>query len=157
MRGQLTDSMQVHVLEGSKMKSIGGLLDEFARVLRFPDYFGHNFNALKDCLTDLSWTGAEGHILVILDVGQLLQRETVDDLRAFFGILAASCGAWSSPVSGQGAWDRPARPFHALLQAAPGERDNLLPPLNLASGLPAAQITVGRRSPTLLRGRRGLG
>lgn len=39
----------------------------FARVaarLRFPDWFGHNWDALQDCLRDLSWLPAAGHALV---------------------------------------------------------------------------------------------
>src|SRR5690625_5058438 len=31
------------------------LLASIAQALEFPDYFGHNWDALGDCLTDLSW------------------------------------------------------------------------------------------------------
>ncbi|QDU81619.1 Barstar (barnase inhibitor) [Polystyrenella longa] len=30
-------------------------LDHLAEVLEFPSYFGRNWDALSDCLTDLSW------------------------------------------------------------------------------------------------------
>ncbi|WP_431045113.1 barstar family protein [Streptomyces sp. P1-3] len=32
-------------------------LDRCARDLRLPDWFGRNWDALADCLTDLSWWG----------------------------------------------------------------------------------------------------
>lgn len=34
------------------------LLDRVARGLSFPDYFGRNWDALIDCLSDLSWSSA---------------------------------------------------------------------------------------------------
>lgn len=40
------------------------LLATIASALRFPSYFGHNWDALDECLTDLSWLPA-GDVLVI--------------------------------------------------------------------------------------------
>ena len=34
------------------------LLDELYRRLRFPDYFGDNWDALEECIRDLSWLPA---------------------------------------------------------------------------------------------------
>lgn len=43
--------------------------DEFLRriapALRFPPWFGHNWDALVDCLTDMSWWPAAGHVLIL--------------------------------------------------------------------------------------------
>jgi RNAse (barnase) inhibitor barstar len=49
------------------------LLGALAEALKFPDWFGGNWDALADCLSDLSWWGSEGYVLVI---------EHVEDLRA---------------------------------------------------------------------------
>lgn len=40
------------------------LLKNIASALAFPDWFGQNWDALEDCLTDLSWTSAAGHVLL---------------------------------------------------------------------------------------------
>ena len=40
-------------------------LDRIAVALRFPDWFGHNWDALADCLGDLSWFPAEGYVIVL--------------------------------------------------------------------------------------------
>ncbi len=38
-------------------------LTAVAQELRFPAYFGMNWDALHDCLTDLSWQPAAGYVL----------------------------------------------------------------------------------------------
>jgi RNAse (barnase) inhibitor barstar len=43
-----------------------GLLDALGKALRFPEWFGHNWDALADCLQDMAWLPAPGY-LVILD------------------------------------------------------------------------------------------
>ena len=40
------------------------LLDALADALAFPDWFGRNWDALADCLGDLSWLEAPGYLLV---------------------------------------------------------------------------------------------
>ncbi len=54
-------------LDGELMSETAGLMAEFARVLRFPDYFGKNWDALSDCLTDLSWFDTRSHFVVAID------------------------------------------------------------------------------------------
>lgn len=41
------------------------LLRRFATALDFPDWFGQNWDALDDCLGDLSWLPAAGYVLVL--------------------------------------------------------------------------------------------
>ncbi len=36
-----------------------------AAALAFPDWFGHNWDALADCLTDMSWLPADGYLVVL--------------------------------------------------------------------------------------------
>src|SRR5947207_1463903 len=40
------------------------LFSGIARALDFPDWFGANWDALADCLGDLSWRGGAGHVLM---------------------------------------------------------------------------------------------
>ena len=49
------------------------LLHRLAVSLQLPASFGHNWDALADCLRDLGWLPAWGHVLLF---------EHVDDLRA---------------------------------------------------------------------------
>ncbi len=47
------EGRQVYVVPAASNKS--QLLTGIAGALHFPDYFGHNLDALYDCLGDLSW------------------------------------------------------------------------------------------------------
>lgn len=41
-----------------RLRGAKGLLARLAHGLSFPDYFGANWDALIDCLSDLSWSNA---------------------------------------------------------------------------------------------------
>lgn len=41
------------------------MLDTIGRVLRFPEWFGHNWDALADCLQDLGWLPAAGYVIIL--------------------------------------------------------------------------------------------
>jgi len=66
------------------------LLKNIAAALAFPDWFGQNWDALEDCLTDLSWSRAAGHVLLFdgARVG--------DDFGVLVDVLTASAEYWAS-------------------------------------------------------------
>ena len=41
------------------------LLGALAGKLRFPAYFGRNWDALDECLRDLSWLGGRGRVVIV--------------------------------------------------------------------------------------------
>ncbi len=49
------------VRRGARTKQAA--LAAIADALSFPDWFGHNLDALYDCLTDLSWLPEGEHVL----------------------------------------------------------------------------------------------
>jgi hypothetical protein len=66
------------------------LLARLAQALGFPEWFGHNWDALEDCLADLSWRAGEGHVLLIERQGEL----PLEDLGVLIDVLAAAAGHW---------------------------------------------------------------
>ena len=42
-----------------------GVFEAMARALEFPDWFGGNWDALEDCLSDLGWRRGEGRVLLM--------------------------------------------------------------------------------------------
>jgi len=49
----------------AKVRSKRSLLAALAKALDLPDWFGHNWDALQDCLMDLSWRPAPGYVVVL--------------------------------------------------------------------------------------------
>ena len=66
------------------------LLRDIARALQFPQWFGANWDALQDCLGDLSWSEARGHVLVVE------QANAGDDLGIFIDVLRSSAEYWAA-------------------------------------------------------------
>lgn len=46
--------MEFIIIDGKHMTTVEETHAYLARTLRLPDYYGHNLDALHDCLTDLS-------------------------------------------------------------------------------------------------------
>ncbi len=55
----------VRIPKGIRTKH--ALLAEFQRQLRLPSYFGWNWDALEDCLRDLSWLDESENVVVVHD------------------------------------------------------------------------------------------
>lgn len=70
------------------------LLTRFAAALHFPDWFGHNWDALSDCLTDLSWLPAR-HYRVELTQPQVLRTAAPETLATALEILAEAAEFWA--------------------------------------------------------------
>ena len=66
-----------------------GLLAGIARALEFPDYFGHNWDALGDCLADLSWLGRPAPMLIFGGLDDLASHDP-DSLATLHAVLVDS-------------------------------------------------------------------
>ncbi len=55
---------QVFHLEGQQIISLDRYFEAIADLFEFPDYFGENWDAVADCLTDLSWDDGD-RVLVV--------------------------------------------------------------------------------------------
>ena len=103
----MRDAAQIDLKGGDALRAI-------AKALRFPDWFGGNWDALEDCLSDLSWRPGDGHVLVFRN----WQALSSDDLGVLIDVLRSAAEFWS----GRG------RPFFAVL-LDPGSK-LALPPLH---------------------------
>ena len=114
-RATKSDAIDEVVRDAAQIDLKGGdALRAIAKALRFPDWFGGNWDALEDCLSDLSWRSGDGHVLVFRN----WQALSGDDLGVLIDVLRSAAEFWS----GRG------RPFFAVL--VDPESKLALPPLH---------------------------
>ena len=64
-----------------------------AEALEFPDWFGWNWDAFFDCLADLSWLPAGGHVLVLLNPAEMRQHAP-EVFNTALSIVRDAASAW---------------------------------------------------------------
>jgi len=59
-------------------KGKADFLSTIAKALNFPDWFGYNWDALEDCMTDLSWLDARGYVLLFENIRPFAESHPAD-------------------------------------------------------------------------------
>lgn len=93
------------------------LLAALALALKLPDWFGHNWDALTDCLSDLSWRPAPGYVIFI-EGHDALRAAHPEDFNTLLEIFAETADYWREEDVA----------FWALF-APPADGTHLLPPM----------------------------
>jgi RNAse (barnase) inhibitor barstar len=70
-------------------------LSRIAAALDFPDWFGGNWDALADCLRDLSWSPAPGYV-VVLDQARAWRQADPDGFALLLEIADEAATAWAA-------------------------------------------------------------
>ena len=113
---QLTTGLQAYLvtqLNGNHMHTKRELFVEFATALNFPSYFGKNWDALDECLSDLEWLPARSYVLAISDAPEVLSDEP-QEMERLLNVLQGAGDAWASANA--------PRPFHVVFGCAPEHR-----------------------------------
>src|SRR5262245_60518362 len=63
--------IQARVLDGAQLAGKAELLRAVAIAFGFPGYFGENWDAALDLLSDMHWLPARGYVCVLLNAGAL--------------------------------------------------------------------------------------
>jgi RNAse (barnase) inhibitor barstar len=66
------------LIDLTKVNGKATFLKKTAHALHFPTYFGMNWDALNDCLTDMSWKSAAGYVLRFTQFRSLTEKATAD-------------------------------------------------------------------------------
>lgn len=111
--------LRCFTLDGGAVVDKTTFLRACADALALPDYFGWNWDALEECLRDLSWAPAPGYILLYDRAAPFIRRAPADwaVARSIFASAAAH-------------WRAEATPFAVLLRRA-GDLEPAIPLLTV--------------------------
>ena len=79
-------------------------LERLRVALKFPDWFGGNWDALADCLSDMSWWPAAGYLLLLENAGEWRDAQP-EEFETTLGIIEEASQGWAEQQ----------KPFWALL------------------------------------------
>lgn len=74
--------------------NMGTILAALGRDLDFPDWYGANFDALNDCLTDFSWHEAAGYVITIAHADAV--HATPNSFSALNAVLTNAIEEWQA-------------------------------------------------------------
>jgi len=82
------------VIDGAIIKDPKDIIAAFASQFTFPAYFGGNWDALEECLTDLSWLQSDRFLVVIREPLALYEK-LPSDFQILIEILGNTCRYWN--------------------------------------------------------------
>ena len=62
--------------------------------MNFPEYFGHNWNALQDCLCDMSWTQNKNNYSIIWNNASNIINKNPSDFLEFIDVVRSAKDYW---------------------------------------------------------------
>ena len=84
---------EIFYLDGREIRDKQSFLQKMAEVMRFPDYFGYNWDALEECITDLDWCPAARYIL-IYDYPEAFSKVEPEEWKIAYDILRSAVEYW---------------------------------------------------------------
>ncbi len=114
------------------MRTLDALFDEVSAALQFPYYFGENWAAFNECLSEMEWLPqGTGFVLLIMNADEVLADDP-DEFAPFMRTVATALKSYSDPINDGEWWDRPPIPFHIILQADAAFREQIINSWNAA-------------------------
>lgn len=80
-------------INGTAVKSKADFLQAVAKALTFPDYFGNNWDALEDCLTDLDWL-TDDRLILLYEQPETFAQHAPSEWLVALDILRSTVDYW---------------------------------------------------------------
>lgn len=100
-------------IRGKGIQAKSTFLEAISQAMDFPKCFGGNWDAMEDCITDLSWKPARGYYLLYDHAGEFAQAAPGDFATALEIFLAAT-DFWASQTKPMWILLRDRRPIPKL-------------------------------------------
>jgi len=84
---------RLYALDGKKITDKKTFLAQIAREMEFPDYFGKNWDALNDCLTDMPWSQGHGYI-VLFQAPDRMYKKSPQDMAVALDVFKTAIEFW---------------------------------------------------------------
>ena len=94
-RAAKTAKLYIVKLDLRTVQGKSEFLARLAKALKCPPYFGMNWDALNDCLTDLSWLDDEGWVVILIN-GQDFTAKNQNDFNTAIDVFQAAAEYWRS-------------------------------------------------------------
>ena len=102
--GQIRDSDLIFFeIDASEVTTSEDLFHRLARAMKFPEYFGMNWDALDEVLDDFSWAPGTGYVLILKGAESLWKRSP--------RVAGAFVSAWLNAAD---EWSYDGVPFHLI-------------------------------------------
>lgn len=75
-----------------------------SETLKFPSYFGMNWDALEECLKDMEWCNSAGYVIVLNNPG-VFSHKAPEDFKMLQAVLKSAAQYWKSQQ----------KPFYVIL------------------------------------------
>jgi len=87
--------IQVFYLDGREISGKAEFLSQAAKAMKFPAYFGANWDALEECITDLECGPAQGYI-IIYDRPDVFAAADPEQWQIALDVLQSAVEYWRS-------------------------------------------------------------
>lgn len=95
VKGLVDQGVKVFYLDGRAINSKKSFFIKAAEVMQFPEYFGHNWDAFDECITDLEWVPAKRYVL-IYNKPNLFAETNPLDWQIAYDTLQSAVDYWQS-------------------------------------------------------------
>ncbi len=123
----------VRILRGHRCATSQAVFQEWAAALQFPYYFGENWDALDECLTDLEWLPGSCYVFFVMRLDRVLPGLD-DEFNIFIDVLREAHQEWKIPNRYNTDW--PAAPFTLVFHTELDQANDALVRLRKAGADP---------------------
>lgn len=135
----LSLSVDCRKLNGKRMLSLDGILDEFSAVYQFPEYFGYNWDALDECINDLDWINARAFVLILMNFDIMLAEYDSGDVDILVKVLKNACLNWKE--GSEDGFQKRNTPFHVVIHTRIGF-DNIISQVFGPKGIEFSELNI---------------